>query len=215
MPFVESADGTMWFATPNGLSALSNGRWQTFMVKDGLPSDRVNCLLEDSAGVLWVGTDDGLAFFNSGRFQTPATVPASLHEQILGMVVDGTGSLWIATSESCVASDARQSADWQLTETDVSEFGIADGLHGTEGVRRNRSVRDDQTGMIWFSLSSGLSVVDPSRLTKKFGAGHHSHKYDGCRWQSRRTQAQIFVSLPPGSASRSALWVLVWQYRSE
>ena len=154
----------MWFATPNGLSALSNGRWRTFLVRDGLPSDHVNCLFEDSIGLLWVGTDDGLAFFDSGRFQIPATVPASFREPILGVVADGTGSLWIATTNHVLRVMRDNLRNGQPTETDVTEFGLADGLHGSEGVRRNRSVTHDPWGMIWFSLSSGLSVVDPSRL---------------------------------------------------
>ena len=163
---LESVDGTMWFATPNGLSALSKDRWQTFLVKDGLPADRVNCLLEDSAGVLWVGTDDGLAFLDAGRFHVPATVPASLHDQILGIAVDGTQSLWIATATHVLRVARDNLLTGTLTATSTSEFGIADGLHGTEGVRRSRSVAADQTGMIWFSLSSAVSVVDPGRLRR-------------------------------------------------
>lgn len=163
---LESADGTMWFATPNGLSALSNGRWQTFAVRDGLPSEHVNCLFEDSTGLLWVGTDDGLAFLNSGRFQIPATVPASLHEQILGLVADGTGSLWIATTNHVLRVTRDNLLHGRLNETDVSEYSLADGLHGSEGIRRNRSVADDPLGMIWFSLNGGLSVMDPSRLRR-------------------------------------------------
>jgi ligand-binding sensor domain-containing protein/signal transduction histidine kinase len=161
---LETSDGTTWFATPNGLSALSKGQWQTFKVQDGLPSDRVNCLAEDPTGVLWVGTDDGLAFFNSGRLQTPTKVPASLHEQILGLVANGSGSLWIATTSHVLRVTRDNLRNGQLTDADVSEFGVADGLHGSEGVRRNRSVTNDPSGMVWFSLSSGLSVVDPSRL---------------------------------------------------
>lgn len=163
---VESADGTMWFATPNGLSALSKGRWQTFKVPEGLPSDRVNCLFEDSVGLLWAGTDDGLAFLDSGRFQTPATLPASLHEPILGLIADGSGWLWIATSNHVLRVTRDKLRNGQITETDVHEFGVADGLHGSEGVRRNRSVTEDLSGMVWFSLSSGLSVVDPARLRR-------------------------------------------------
>jgi ligand-binding sensor domain-containing protein/signal transduction histidine kinase len=163
---LERADGTMWFATPTGLSALADDRWQTFLVKDGLPANRVNCLLEDSSGVLWVGTDGGLAFLNAGRFQVPATVPASLRDQILGIAVEGTQSLWIATTNRVLRVARDNLLTGNLTAADVSEFGIADGLHGTEGVRRSRSVAKDHTGRIWFSLSSGLSVVDPARLRR-------------------------------------------------
>ena len=162
----ESVDGTMWFATPNGVSALSKGSWRTFKLQDGLPSDRVNCLTEDSNGVLWVGTDDGLAFLDSGRFQVPAKVPASLQGQILGVLDDGAGWLWIATTNRVLRVTRDNLRNGQLAETDVREFGVADGLQGSEGVRRNRSVAKDPSGTIWFSLSSGLSAVDPTRLIR-------------------------------------------------
>jgi ligand-binding sensor domain-containing protein len=48
----EGADGTMWFGTPNGLSAMSKSGWRTYTVHDGLSSQDVNCLLQDSTGVL-------------------------------------------------------------------------------------------------------------------------------------------------------------------
>jgi signal transduction histidine kinase len=161
---VEATDGTMWFATPNGVSILSNDRWQTFRVENGLPSNRVNCLFEDPDGLLWVGTDDGVAFFEAGRFQMPAKLPPSLHEPVLGLVADSAGSLWIATVNHVLRVKRDNLRNGQLAETDVTEFGAADGLPGHEGVRRNRSVTRGPAGMIWFSLSSGLAVVDPNRL---------------------------------------------------
>ncbi|HSD46755.1 MAG TPA: triple tyrosine motif-containing protein, partial [Pyrinomonadaceae bacterium] len=122
------------------------------------------CLFEDPSGLLWAGTDDGLAFFDSGRFQTPAKAPASLQEPILGLVADSAGSLWIATLNHVLRVKRDNLRNDHLTDTDVSEFGAADGLRGNEGVRRNRSVTHDSTGKIWFSLNSGLSVVDPNRV---------------------------------------------------
>src|SRR6201999_3125782 len=51
-----------------------------------------------------------------------------------------------------------------VNAADVREYDQSDGLEGTEGVKRSRSVVADAQGRIWFSLSSGLAVVDPSRL---------------------------------------------------
>ena len=162
---LESADGTLWFATPNGLSALSHGSWKSFKVQDGLPSNRVNCLFEDSTGLLWAGTDNGLAYFDSGKFQSRARVPASLRAAVLGVVADDSGSLWITTTNHVLRVTRDNLRIGQLNESDVTEFGVADGLHGSEGVRRSRSVTRDRSGMIWFSLSGGLAVVDPRRQT--------------------------------------------------
>jgi ligand-binding sensor domain-containing protein/signal transduction histidine kinase len=162
---LESSDGTMWFATPSGLDAFSQGRWHAYAAGDGLPSENVNCLLEDSKGVLWVGTTAGLAFRGASRFQVPAAVPASLREQILGLAEDRYGSLWLATSNHVLRVTRDKLLQGALSEGDIREYGLADGLRGVEGVKRHQSVFRDPSGRIWFSLNRGISVVDPARLT--------------------------------------------------
>jgi PAS domain S-box-containing protein len=162
---LEGHDGTIWFGTPNGLSALSNGKWRTYSLQDGLPSDNVNCLFEDSAGALWIGTSAGLAYFQMGRMHTLQEVPESLREQIVGMVEDKSGRFWIATSNHVLRVPHDKLQNGVVTAADVREYGQADGLESTEGVKRSRSVVSDSAGRIWFSLSSGLSVVNPSQIT--------------------------------------------------
>jgi len=162
---IQTGDAAMWFATPEGLSSFANNRWRTFLTGDGLPSPNVNCLLEDSAGVLWIGTARGLAFRASGRIQTPKNGPPSLREQILGIAEDKSGSLWFETSNHVLQVNRRKLQDGALAEGDVRDYGLDDGLHGREGVKRSRSVVADPLGRIWFSLNRGLSVVDPARLS--------------------------------------------------
>jgi PAS domain S-box-containing protein len=161
---LEGHDGTIWFGTPNGLSALSNGKWRTYSLQDGLPSDNVNCLFEDSAGALWIGTSAGLAYFQMGRMHTFQEVPASLREQIVGMVEDKSGRFWIATSDHVLRVPRDKLLSGVVKAVDVREYDQADGLESTEGVKRSRSVISDSAGRIWFSLSSGLSVVNPSQI---------------------------------------------------
>jgi PAS domain S-box-containing protein len=161
---LEGHDGTMWFGTPNGLSALSNGKWRTYSLQDGLPSDNVNCLFEDSAGALWIGTSAGLAYFQMGRMHTLQEVPESLREQIVGMAEDKSGRFWIATSNHVLRVPHDKLRSGVVTAGDIREYGQADGLESTEGVKRSRSVVSDSAGRIWFSLSSGLSVVNPSQI---------------------------------------------------
>ncbi|HWF48516.1 MAG TPA: two-component regulator propeller domain-containing protein [Bryobacteraceae bacterium] len=165
---LESSDGTMWFATPNGLSSLAKGHWRTFTSAEGLPSPNVNCLLEDSTGVLWAGTTAGLAFQHSGHFQIPTRVPAFLKEQILGLAEDRNGALWIATSNHVMRVNRDKLLQGGLGDGDLRQYGLADGLRGTEGVKRQTSVVADSVGRIWFSLNAGISVVDPARLTRTF-----------------------------------------------
>ena len=161
---LEGHDGTIWFGTPSGLSAFSNGKWKTYSLQDGLPSDNVNCLFEDSAGALWIGTSAGLAYFQMGRMHTPQKVPESLREQIVGMAEDKSGRFWIATSNHVLRVPHDELQGGVVSAADVREYGQADGLESTEGVKRSRSVVSDSAGRIWFSLGSGLSVVVPSQI---------------------------------------------------
>ena len=162
---LETRDGGMWFATPNGLSSFSNGQWKTYTPVEGLPSPGVNCLFEDSSGTLWGGTSVGLAFFASNHFQVPHESPDVLREQIVGMAEDKSGRFWIATSNHVLRVPNDKLLSGVVKEADVREYGQADGLESTEGVKRSRSVVSDSAGRIWFSLSSGLSVVNPSQIT--------------------------------------------------
>lgn len=161
---LEASDGTMWFATSNGVSALWDGRWLAYSIRDGLPSENVNCLLEDSSGTLWIGTSEGLAFLASGHIQIAAGPPGLLQDQILGLAEDRGGSLWIATSNRVLRVDRNKLLAGALGEGDVREYGIADGLHGVEGVKRHRSVVSDPLGRVWFSMNRGLSLMDPARV---------------------------------------------------
>jgi signal transduction histidine kinase len=48
--------------------------------------------------------------------------------------------------------------------SDIREFGLANGLRGTDGIKRDETVASDLSGKVWFSLNRGLSVVDTNRL---------------------------------------------------
>jgi signal transduction histidine kinase len=62
-------------------------------------------------------------------------------------------------------SNQKLSSSGVLSSTELSEYGAADGLPNTKGMKRSRSVVADGEGRVWFSLARGLSVVDPSHIT--------------------------------------------------
>src|SRR6266849_4329259 len=161
----EGPDGTMWFGTPKGVSAMSQKRWRTYTANDGLPSEDVNCLLQDSTRILWIGTAEGLAYLSDGQVHVSRGVPESLHAPIFGIEEDKNGWLWIATSDHVLRVPRDKLLSGVVKADDVREYDQADGLESTEGVKRSRSVVSDSAGRIWFSLRSGLSVVDSSQIT--------------------------------------------------
>jgi ligand-binding sensor domain-containing protein len=158
----EGPDGTMWFGTPNGVSAHTHGRWQSYLATDGLPSSDVACLTVDSAGVVWVGTANGLAFVSGGRVAVPANGPDVLRESVAGVATDERGAIWIATSNHVVRVPRDKLLRGELSGADVRSYGLPDGLHSVDGVRRHRSVVVDPVGRVWLSLGRGLSMTDPA-----------------------------------------------------
>jgi signal transduction histidine kinase len=144
---------------------MSASGWRTYKAADGLPSEDIDSLFVDSAGVLWIGTAEGLAFLDAGHLHRLAAEPKSLHEPVFGIAEDQNNWLWIATADHILQVRRTASADKILTDADVREYGLADGLHGTEGVKRYKSVVSDSHGRIWFSTNRGLSDVNPARAS--------------------------------------------------
>ena len=50
-----------------------------------------------------------------------------------------------------------------LGDSQVREYGVADGLLGLESAKRHRTVVADSRGRIWFASIRGLSMADPGR----------------------------------------------------
>lgn len=160
---VQSGDGTMWFGTPRGVNSLSHEQWASYGAKSDPSIGEVNCLFADSHGVLWVGTALGLATIQSGRVVIPAKIPDVLHEAVLGVAEDQSGSLWLSTSNHVVRVNREKLLAGRLEASDIREYGVADGLRSTEGVKRSVSLLSDSAHRIWVSTSRGLSFVDPAR----------------------------------------------------
>jgi signal transduction histidine kinase/ligand-binding sensor domain-containing protein len=156
----EDRDGVIWAATPNGLDAFRTGRWTAYSTREGLPSPDIRTLYEDAEGVLWIATSEGLAYLKDGKFYWPRRVAGALREPIAGMAQDAKGSLWLVTSDHVVEVGREKLLSDSLSEFDVRDYGIDDGLPGVEGVSRYRTVVSDHAQRIWLSLDRGLAMTD-------------------------------------------------------
>jgi PAS domain S-box-containing protein len=87
-----------------------------------------------------------------------------LREEIFGIAEDKSGRFWIASSHHVVRVPRQKLLAGVVKAIDLQEYDRADGLESSEGVKRSRSVVSDSAGRIWFSLRSGLSVVNPSQI---------------------------------------------------
>jgi signal transduction histidine kinase len=89
-------DGSLWFATPEGLSHLEDGHFRNYTVADGLSSNQILSVHQDRGGKLWVATQTGLDLMAGNHFLPfPTTNPqkgrlaSSLFEDSIGNLYTG------------------------------------------------------------------------------------------------------------------------------
>ena len=159
----ETPDGVIWAGTAGGLNAFRNGNWRRYSGEDGLPPrggeysrgrSARNSLDRLLGGiVLLVGYADRKRAQRSGFAAGPD----------LGLAADGAGGLWASTDRN-VAEISRASLLGKSNAGFAArEFGIADGLPSTRGIKRDHAAVNEPSGRIWFCLQDGVSVVNPSR----------------------------------------------------
>ncbi|MGJ5814568.1 sensor histidine kinase [Paludibaculum fermentans] len=158
----ETPDGTIWVGTTGGLEAYRKGIWRRYGGEDGLPPGRVNSLALDKEGRLWIGSASGLFYWSGSRLEGAQNVAGSLRGEIYGLAADDSGNLWATMDRNVVSVSLASLLGESKGPATVRQFGLADGLPSTRGIRRDHSVAKDAAGRIWFSLQGGLCVVNPS-----------------------------------------------------
>ncbi|MCC7264492.1 MAG: regulator [Candidatus Latescibacteria bacterium] len=72
-------------------------RWESFGLKEGLPSDKVFCVAVDQDRV-WVGTDRGLALYEGGAWKVFTKTEGLAYDAVISLAVDPvTRDVWAGT----------------------------------------------------------------------------------------------------------------------
>ena len=152
---------------------------QSYTIKDGLASNQINALCQDSRGDLWIGTNNGLSVYDGTTFTTYSTLnglPNNWVTTILeSQVVPGT--MWIGTI-----------ADGLCTYHEGRFTPVP--LDSSDGSNIIGSIVEDTHGTIWCAAAAGLFAIshDSSILIQ--------------RWNPRQAVGRAMVGTSTGS-----LWV--------
>lgn len=187
--------GEIFVGTPKGLAVLEHDHWVTYAARGGLPPGTVESLFVDDSGTLWIGTTKGISFLQSGTLQVPLGAPKALYGEILG-IAENEGWLWMATGDRVLRVRRAALLKQLFEERDYREFGVADGLTSSQGVKRSRSVVRDEHGRIWFSLNQGISVLQPTAFA--IPAFPVTIRLDEMLVDGRPLEARGPVRVPPG-----------------
>ncbi len=128
-----------WIGTDQGLWVQPG--LTRYTKQDGLPSDRISCLLEDHDGGLWVGTESGVSRIARGRVETFPANDVLAGDVINALFEDREGDIWVGGDASGLTVLRKQKfTTYSFREPSLSPqircvFGTPDGAIwiGTDG----------------------------------------------------------------------------------
>src|SRR5262249_19634731 len=137
--------------------------------EDGLASDFVLSLFEDSDGALWIGTGGGgLSRLKENRFSNIGPLQGLPPKVIAHIEGDQFGAIWMSTEGGILRVNKtalQRCADGQTNRVQCTVFGRGDGLETTDcpsGFQPAGCTTPD--GHLWFPTRKGLVTVEPANL---------------------------------------------------
>ena len=161
-------DGVLWAGSyGKGLWRIQGGELHLLGMADGLSSENIREIYEDSEGVLWIGTfGGGLDALRDGKFYRFMQKDGLLSDNIANIVDDGE-SLWLSTTRGICRIAKRQL--WELAASRRQQlrpvnYGVEDGLRSAQCSPGYPTAGGSRTsdGRLWFTTSRGLAVFDPN-----------------------------------------------------
>ena len=165
---------------------------KTLTQADGLASNTVLTIFEDSHGTTWFGTTEGLTRYDGKDFQT-FTTEDGLDQNTMGLIFeDQRGMLWFGDGVLSSVLKREKTMDMSWMETPLSELDITphnetptetikpirlkgvsryDGhafriFTTADGLAYDtvKDIIEDKTGTLWFATGYGVSRYDDRRF---------------------------------------------------
>jgi ligand-binding sensor domain-containing protein len=144
--------GNLWFGTTGeGVYRYDGKLFYQFTEANGLNSNMVYCLFEDTDGNIWAGTEAGASLYDGKSFSTkkidmPADFPflndtSSKRNDVFNIMQDKSGKIWFATVNGVYVYDGNS----------FTSFVVNEGVSGFRSEKNNvEHILEDKAGNIWF-----------------------------------------------------------------
>jgi signal transduction histidine kinase/ligand-binding sensor domain-containing protein len=162
----EDRDGGLWLGGLAGLRYMRGSKIVTYDQKQGLSSNSVYDIHQDSTGTLWVATyGGGLNGFRNGRFKAITTKDGLPDNLLLGLLEDGEGNLWFSSNQSVFRLSLKELndfADGKISFLSPVSYGAAEGMRSTESNGGRPGGWETSDGRIWFPTLRGVAAINPT-----------------------------------------------------
>ncbi len=146
------SNGNVWVTTNKGILQFKDYQQvASFTVKDGLPSDIVTLVFEDSNKRLWFGSYGGISEFKDGKFINYSSKDGLSGNYVRTIYEDKEGTFWIGTYDEGLS---------RFKNGKFVTYKIENGLYNN-GVF---AIQDDAYGNFWISSNRGIYRVKVSEL---------------------------------------------------
>jgi PAS domain S-box-containing protein len=155
---LRAADQSVWVGTNGeGLYRLSGTSTTRFTASDGLRSNSIWSLLEDSSGSIWIGfVTSGITRLYDGKARSFEQGPGEVG--IPTLFQDREGSLWIGT----VGAGLKRFKNTPLTTVTKAQ-GLSSDM--------TLAVMEDKRGSLWVGTDNGVDKLQDGRV-EQFGAAN-------------------------------------------
>lgn len=153
---------TLLFSNHILISQSSKGVFESLSMDDGLSSNQITCIIQDSDGFLWFGTKNGLNLYDGYSFQHFFADPNNrqqglINNQILDICEDRKGRLWIGTTGGLSRMNAHT----------VSFTNFTTVAEDTATISNNyiTSILCARDGTVWIATGLGLNRYNSTNDT--------------------------------------------------
>jgi len=148
----QDRQGGLWVGTLiNGVEHHRDGQLTRYTTREGLASDRVQCLAEDPGGDMWIGTLRGLNRISAGKVIRFSGEDVLTRKTIRALYVDQRGALWIGMLGS------------GLGRCHKNQLQIITTRHGLPSDAVEQILEDDD-GHLWLGTWAGIVRVSRDEL---------------------------------------------------
>lgn len=157
----ESADGTLWVGTANGVNRIAPNRRENSILPQpdgGYPSVTAICCRED--GTVWCGDNGGKLWRMAGQERPVEVLLEGSRHAVKALCEDASGSLWVATEGSGLYRIDSTGAVRRYTEE-----------RGTLSNDIVRALSLDREGYLWVGTERGITILADETPTFIYSRG--------------------------------------------
>lgn len=127
--------------------------FHAFNTDKGLPSNSINCIIQDKEGYIWLGTENGLTKFDGYTFYTYRNKEndnnSLPHNRIFDLEIDINGTIWAATSYGFVKFNK-----------DKNNFTVYNTQNYKMPNNDIQNIEIDLHQNIWFTTTEALCMLN-------------------------------------------------------